>query len=68
MCKLARWVVRTVNGAFRLAASLTADYRRRDRILRPLSSRVTALLGVLDSAALFLASPDKQPRANHQDV
>ena len=24
MCKLARWVVRTVNGAFRLAASLPA--------------------------------------------
>src|SRR6266536_2826277 len=30
---LTRWVDRLVNGAFRLATSRMADYRRRDRIL-----------------------------------
>lgn len=30
---LTRWVDRIVNGAFRMATSVIADYKRRDRVL-----------------------------------
>ena len=43
--RLARWVATIVNGAFRLATSVTADYRRRDRILARQAAAI--LLGQL---------------------
>ncbi len=42
---LTRWVDRVVNGAFRLATSAVADYRRRDRVLAGQAAAI--LLGQL---------------------
>ena len=48
---LTRWVDRIVNGAFRIATSAIADYRRRDRVLAGqaaaiLLGQLTAWLGI----------------------
>jgi hypothetical protein len=60
--RLARWVARTVNGAFRLASSVTADYRRRDRILARqaaalLLAHLTAWLGTAFAGFWLLMWP-----------
>jgi hypothetical protein len=60
--RLARWVARTVNGAFRLASSVTADYRRRDWILARqaaalLLAQLTAWLGTAFAGFWLLMWP-----------
>jgi pimeloyl-ACP methyl ester carboxylesterase len=48
---LTRWVDRMVNGAFRLATSRLADYRRRDRILAGQAAAILRALRALHISA-----------------
>jgi hypothetical protein len=48
---LTRWVDRMVNGAFRLATSRLADYRRRDRILARQAAAILRALRALHISA-----------------